>query len=98
MIVEKRLNRLDIVYRRAEPSERAFRDEPIDWRQVLAALPACFAALTADEPTEWGALMAEFHAPGAWQGQKPRGYYARLAELDNKVDWHAGQPPLWPVH
>jgi hypothetical protein len=96
--MERRLNRLEIVYRRAEPRERAFRDEPIDWRQVPVGLPACFVALTAEEQTEWGELMTEYSAPGAYHRYKDdRAFYRRLAELHNKIDWHAGQTPLWPV-
>lgn len=96
--MEKRLGRLELVYHREEPSERVFRDEPLDWRQVPAALPACFAALTADEQTEWGELMTDYSAPGAYQRHTDdRAFYRRLAELDNKVDWHAGEAPLWPV-
>jgi hypothetical protein len=93
--MEKRLAKLEIVYRRRE---RRDPEEPIDWRQVPDALPACFAALTAEEQSEWGALMTAYSAPGAYHRHKDdQAFFRRLAELDGRVDWHAGQPRAWTV-
>ncbi len=89
--MERRLSKLEIVYRRREPSRPP--DAPIDWRAVPDALPACFAALSDTERAEWGDLMTEYHAPGVYFRHKDdRTFYARLAALDNLIDWHA--PPM----
>ncbi len=95
--MERRLTKLEIVYRRAEQDRSIDRDVPVDWRQAPWLAPECFAAMTEAEKVEWGALMTEYSAPGAWQDQKPRGYYARLAELDNKIDMRAYETPLCSV-
>ncbi len=90
MSLERRLGQLEVVYRRVERHAQAGRQERIDWRQVPDALPACFAALSEPERREWGALMTDFHAPGAYQRHKDdRAFIARLAALDNRIDWHA---------
>jgi hypothetical protein len=66
-------------------------DDPIDWRTVPAMEPACFAALTETERAEWGELMVEYSAPGAYHRHKDdRAFFRRLAELDNKIDWDTG--------
>jgi hypothetical protein len=91
--MEKRLSKLEVVYRRAEQRARLDPNEPVDWRQVPDALPACFAALSELERREWGDLMTAFHAPGAYHRHKDdREFFARLAALDNLIDWHA--PPM----
>ena len=90
--MERRLRHLEVVYRRRERPEP--REEPIDYHAVPETLPACFAALTAAEKAEWSRLMVEFHAPGAYHRLTgDRGFFRRLAELDNKVDWHAPEAP-----
>ena len=92
--MDRRLSKLEGVSGRAEQRPPPFRREDApDWRAVPWQDPAAFAVLTEAEKTEWGELMAAFHAPGAYQRHKDdRGFYARLAALDNKIDWHAGAP------
>lgn len=93
--MERRLIRLEQRVGRGwleQVRQRGCRDEPVDWRLVPAAHPACFAALTESERLEWGELTAQYHEPGAWPRRKDdRGFFRRLAELDNMVDWYASE-------
>ena len=97
--MEKRLTRLHLIYSRAEQRPAPFRHEVApDWRAVPWQDPAAFAALTEGEKVEWGDLMTAFHAAGAYHRHKDdRAFSTRLAVLDNKIDWHADAPRIWPV-
>jgi hypothetical protein len=94
--MERRLAKLEVVYRRHERRQRP--EEPITWRQVPSYLPECFTAMTEAEQGEWGELMTQYSEPGAYhRHEDDRAFFRRLAELDNLIDWHVGEPQRWPA-